>query len=75
MVMVVVGQFFMLQSDDVDLITKGTSVNGYNISGMTKEGAVEYLGQMFTENAKQFDLTLKHKNKTWNFTKKDFVLR
>jgi len=72
MVMVVVGQFFMLQNDGVDLISKGTSVNGYNISGMTKENAVEYLGQVFTENAKHFNLTLKHQNKTWNFSKKDF---
>lgn len=72
MVMVVVGQFFMLQNDNTDLIAKGTSINGYNISGMSKENAVEYLGQIFTENAKYFDLTLKHDNKTWNFTKKDF---
>lgn len=72
MVMVVVGQFFMLQNDGVDLIAKGTSINGHNISGMTKENAVEYLGQIFTENARHFDLTLRHDNKTWNFTKKDF---
>jgi len=72
MVMIVVGQFFMLQNESGDVITKGTSVNGYNISGMTKENAIEYLGQVFKDNAEQFDLTLKHDNKTWNFTKKDF---
>lgn len=72
MVMVVLGQFFMLQNKDGEVIAKGTSINGYNIAGMTKENAVEYLSQVFKENANQFDLTLKHDNKTWHFNKKDF---
>ena len=47
-------------------------VNGYNIAGMTKDSAAEYLGQVFQENANKFELTLKHNNKTWHFDKQDF---
>ena len=72
MVMVVVGQFFILENQGNDVVEKGTSVNGYNIAGMTKDSAVEYLGQVFQENAKKFELTLKHNNKTWHFDKQDF---
>lgn len=72
MVMIIVGQFFMLQNENGDVISKGTSINGYNISGMKRDNAVEYLSQVFNNNAEQFDLTLYHNNKSWNFTKKDF---
>lgn len=72
MVFVVVGQFFMLQNQDWQIINKGTSVNGYNISGMTKDVAVEYLGEIFNENARNFELTLNHGNKSWHFDKRDF---
>lgn len=74
MVMVVVGQFFMLENKDKQLINKGTSVNGYNIAGMTKENAVEYLGQVFKDNAEQFELTLNYGNKSWHFDKSDFAV-
>lgn len=72
MVMVVVGQFFILENQGNDVVEKGTSVNGYNIAGMTKDSAVEYLGQVFKDNAEQFELTLKHDNKSWHFSKNDF---
>jgi len=72
MVMVVVGQFFMLQNQADKVIDKGTVINGYNISGMTKDTAADYLSQVFSENAKQFDLTLKFGERSWNFNKKDF---
>ena len=74
MVMVVVGQFFILENQEQNVITKGTSVNGYNIAGMTKENAVTYLGQVFRDNAEQFQLTLNYNNKSWHFDKRDFMV-
>ncbi len=74
MVMVVVGQFFMLDSQDKSVIDKGTSINGYNIAGMTKKNAVEYLKDVFNDNARQFELTLKHNDKSWKFNKNDFTV-
>lgn len=72
MVMVVVGQFFMLTNQEDGVIEKGTSINGYNIAGMTKDSAGEYLRKTFMNSAENFNLTLTYKNKSWNFTKKDF---
>jgi len=72
MVMVVVGQFYILQGKSEKTFGNGTTINGYNIAGMNNERAVEYLSQVFSENAKEFDLTLKYNDKNWNFTKKDF---
>lgn len=71
MVMVVVGQFYILDNNQKSFGV-GTSVNGYSLAGMNTENAVEYLSQVFSENAKQFDLTLIHGDKQWNFTQKDF---
>lgn len=72
MVMVVVGQFYILEDRGEQTFGNGTMVNGYNISGMSNEKAVQYLSQVFGENAKEFDLTLTYGDKKWNFTKQDF---
>lgn len=71
MIMVVVGQFYILQ-DGTKTFSSGTIINGYNISGMDSEGAVEYLSQVFKENANDFSLTLTHNGKQWVFNKGDF---
>lgn len=71
MIMVVVGQFYILQ-DGSKTFSSGTTINGYNISGMDSERAVEYLSQVFSENANDFSLTLIHNDKKWVFNKNDF---
>ena len=72
MVMVVVGQFYMLENTGEHTFSTGTTINGYNVAGMNSSKAVEYLSQVFSENANQFDLTLKYGDKKWHFTKSDF---
>ena len=73
MVMAVVGQFYMMESDvEQELIEKGTYINGYNLSGMTQKQAVDYIQDVFSTSSENFNLTLTYKDKTWNFTKEDF---
>lgn len=73
MVMVVVGQFFIMENNlSNNTISKGSYVNGYNISGMNSEDAVTYLSNIFTESANNFKLTLTYNDKSWELTKKDF---
>ena len=42
---------------------------------MNSSKAVEYLSQVYSENAHQFDLTLKYGDKKWHFTKSDFDVK
>ena len=73
MVMVVVGQFFIMENNiSNNTLSKGSYVNGYNISGMNKNDALNYLNNVFTETANNFKLTLKYNDKAWELTKKDF---
>lgn len=72
MVMAVVGQFYILENNGEHTFSTGTTINGYNVAGMDSSSAVEYLSQVFKENANQFDLTLTHGKKSWHFTKLDF---
>ncbi len=73
MVMVIVGQFFIMQNNlSNNTLSKGSYINGYNISGMNKDEAVEYLSNVFNENAKDFNLILTYNDKTWELNKDDF---
>ncbi len=73
MVMVIVGQFFIMENNlSNNTLSRGSYINGYNISGMQKEEAVKFLTDEFTKSAEEFDLTLFYKDKTWTLTKEDF---
>ncbi len=74
MVMVVVGQFYVLEGKSERTFSDGTVVNGYNLSGMKTTAAVEYLSAVFNENANQFDLTLTSNGKSWHIGKSDFAV-
>lgn len=71
MVMAVIGQFYLVE-DKQETIKDGTYVNGYNISGMTTTEAQNYLSSAFSKSSENFNLTLRHGDKSWNFTNKDF---
>ncbi len=72
MVMAVIGQFYLVEDNNVSTISDGTYVNGYNISGMTTTEAKNYLTTAFAKSSENFNLTLRHGDKSWNFTNKDF---
>ena len=73
MVMVVVGQFFIMENNlSNNVLSKGSYINGYNISGMDNQQATTYLNNVFNENAKDFKLTLNYNDKSWTLTKQDF---
>ena len=73
MVMAVVGQFYLMEGEvDQKIIEKGTYVNGYNLSGMTHDQAVDYIQDVFSTSSENFNRTLTYNDKSWNFTKDDF---
>ena len=73
MVMVIVGQFFIMENRlSNNTLSKGSYINGYNISGMDREEAVQFLTNAFKESANDFSLTLTHSGRSWELTKKDF---
>lgn len=73
MVMAIVGQFYIVEGD-AKTIENGTYVNGYNISGMTNAEASTYLISAFGQSGQNLNLTLRHGDKTWTFTNKDFEI-
>ena len=73
LVMVVMGQFFIMESEDPsNVIHNGTMINGVNVGGMDYYDAEKLIYDVFKEKSENFSLTLKYKDKTWTFDKDDF---
>lgn len=73
LIMVVMGQFFILESSDPsNTLYKGTTINGVNVGGMDYAEAEQILAQTFLEKSESFKLTLNYKDKNWSFDKNDF---
>ena len=73
LIMVVMGQFFILESSDPsNTLTKGTMINGVNVGGLNYLEAEELLSGMFKEKSDNFKLTLSYEDKSWSFDKNDF---
>ena len=73
LVMVVMGQFFIMESEDPsNVIENGTMINGVNVGGMDYYDAEKLIYDVFKEKSENFSLTLKYKDKTWTFDKDDF---
>lgn len=73
LVMAVVGQFFVLESKDpTNVIKSGTVINGVNVGGMEAVDAEQLIYEVFTKKSEDFNLTIKHKNRSWVYTKDDF---
>lgn len=73
LVMVVMGQFFIMESEDPsNVIENGTMINGVNVGGMDYYDAEKLIYDVFKGKSENFSLTLKYKDKTWTFDKDDF---
>lgn len=53
---------------------QNTSVNGIDISGMTKEEAKNYLTTTLAQNKDNINICLKYNNKEWNINGKDLSI-
>ncbi len=53
---------------------QNTSVNGIDISGLTKEEANSLLTANLVENKNKINITLKHENKEWTLNGEDFEI-
>lgn len=73
-VAIIIAQFFILDSSVDNIVSRGTIVNGVNLSGMDKKDAIEHLNTYFTNKAESFNLTLTYQDKEWSFTNKDFTI-
>lgn len=73
LVMAVVGQFFVLESEDPsNVLNNQTFINGVNVGGLTSQEAEQVIYNVFKEKSDNFNLTIKYKDKSWNFTNQDF---
>lgn len=73
LVMVVVGQFFIMESEDPsNVLQNGTIINGINVGGMQNYDAEQLMYEMFKEKSENFTLTINYKDKSWTFDKNDF---
>ena len=69
---VILGQFLILDHNTNKILQDGTVINGYNLSGMSKEEANVILIDKFQEKAEDLTLNIKTEDKNWTFTKEDF---
>ncbi len=73
MVMVVLGQFFLIRAKLNDgKVVEGTVINGVNIEGLSTHQAESKLQQVFNKKAEDFELTLTHGDRKWTITRDDF---
>lgn len=72
LMMVVVGQFFLIDKPTADKVPRGTVINGVSIGGMSSSKASQLLSNMIHDKANNFQLNLSYGDKSWSFTKKDF---
>jgi len=70
--LIIIGQFFILDHTHNKILPDGTIINGYNLSGMSRNEATAVLGKKFNEKAEKFNLTITSQDKSWHFDKQDF---
>lgn len=69
---IILGQFLVLDHRTNKILQDGTVINGYNLSGMSKDEANVILIDKFEEKADDFELNISSNDKTWKFTNEDF---
>ena len=75
LIMVVMGQFFILESSDPsNTLYKGTTINGVNVGGLEYSQAEQLLAETFKEKSESFKLNLNYQDKNWSFDKNDFTV-
>lgn len=71
----VVSNFFALEDGGLNTIfSPNTRINGINVGNMQGMAVQQVLQQGFEQKAETFELTLKHGNDSWSFTKDDFEI-
>jgi len=71
---IIIGQFLILDYNTNKILHDGTVINGYNLSGMSKDEANVLLVNKFKERSDKFNLTIKSSDNSWNFNKNDFEI-
>lgn len=69
---IIIGQFLVLDHNTNKILQEGTVINGYNLSGMSKDEANVILIDKFNERANDFQLTINSEDKSWTFDSNDF---
>ena len=73
LIMVVVGQFFIMESTDPsNVIHNGTMINGVNVGGLESIEAEKLIYDVFKEKSEDFSLKINYNDKSWEFDKDDF---
>ncbi len=73
LIVAVIGQFFVLESEDpTGVINNQTFINGVNVGGLSTVEAEQVVYNVFKDKSENFELNIKYKDKTWSFNKNDF---
>lgn len=73
LIMVVVGQFFIMESKEPsNVIHNGTMINGVNVGGLESIEAEQLIYDVFKEKSEDFSLKINYNDKSWEFDKDDF---
>ena len=73
LIMVVVGQFFIMESTDPsNVIHNGTMINGVNVGGLESIEAEQLIYDVFKEKSEDFSLKINYNDKSWEIDKDDF---
>lgn len=74
LIMVVVGELYLMDSSNSNMLSYNANVNGINVGGMELSKANEKLVSAFNEKAENFELNLNYKDKRWTLTNSDFEI-
>ena len=74
LVMVVVGEVYLLNSADSTAIARNTTINGIDVGGMQVSKASEKIVSAFNKKADNFKLVLRHGEKEWSIDERDFEI-
>ena len=72
LIMVVVGQFFLINKRAADRLPRGTTINGISVGGLSSSKANQLISNMIADKANNFTLNISYGDKSWSFDKNDF---
>jgi len=72
LIMVVVGQFLLIDKPIANRIPRGTTINGIGVGRLSSSKASQVISNMIADKANSFELNINYLDKSWSFNKDDF---
>lgn len=74
LLMVVVGEMYMIDNSNGGELSKNTTINGIDVGGMDLSTASNTISTAFAKKAEQFKLVLNYQDDSWELNAKDFEI-